>query len=102
MTLVVDAGALYAQADTRDRDHERVVEVRRAERGALVTSQVAAAEADCLIPTPLGVDVALAILEDLAEQQEPVRIDGTPSSLARATRPRLTAVTAPRDHEYGV
>ena len=67
MTLVVDAGALYAQADIRDRDHERVVEVLRAERGALVTSQVAAAEADYLILNRLGVDVELAFLEDLAE-----------------------------------
>ena len=66
MALIVDAGAMYAQADRNDPDHRAVVELLRAERGPLVTSQVAAAEADYLILTRLGVDVELAFLDDLA------------------------------------
>jgi predicted nucleic acid-binding protein len=66
MALIVDAGALYAQADRADSDHEAVVRIMRAERGPLVTSQVAAAEADYLVLTRLGIDVELALLADLA------------------------------------
>jgi uncharacterized protein len=43
-----------------------VIELLQAERGPLVTSQVAAAEADSLILTRLGVDVECAFLDDLA------------------------------------
>lgn len=67
MVLLVDAGGLYAQADRRDPAHEAVVEVLRGERGLLITSALAVAEADYLILTRLGVDVELAFLEDLAE-----------------------------------
>ncbi len=67
MALILDAGALYAQADRADPEHEAVVEVLRNERGALITSEVAVAEADYLILTRLGVDVELAFLDDLAE-----------------------------------
>lgn len=67
MTLVLDAGALYAQADRADPFHESVVGVLRAERGPLVTSEVAVAEADYLILTRLGVAVELAFLRDLAD-----------------------------------
>ena len=67
MALLLDAGALYAQADRADPHHAAVVEVLRAEREPLVTSAVAVAEADYLILTRLGVDVELAFLEDLAE-----------------------------------
>jgi predicted nucleic acid-binding protein len=66
MAAIVDAGALYSQADRDDPHHEAVARVLRAERGPLVTSQVAAAEADYLILTRLGVDVELAFLDDLA------------------------------------
>lgn len=66
MALIVDAGALYSQADRNDPSHEAVAGLLRAERGPLVTSQVAAAEADYLILTRLGVDVELAFLDDLA------------------------------------
>ncbi len=37
MALVVDAGALYAQADRADPDHEAITAAMRAERGPLVT-----------------------------------------------------------------
>jgi hypothetical protein len=67
VALLLDAGALYAQADRADPHHAAVVEVLRAEREPLVTSAVAVAEADYLILTRLGVDVELAFLEDLAE-----------------------------------
>src|SRR6266542_6958203 len=64
--LMVDAGALYAQADRADPNHAVVAALLRADPGPLVTSQVTAAEADYLILTRLGVDVELAFLEDLA------------------------------------
>lgn len=64
--LLLDAGALYAQADQNDPHHGAVVELLQAEPGALVTSQIATAEADYLILTRLGVEVELAFLEDLA------------------------------------
>jgi predicted nucleic acid-binding protein len=66
VALIVDAGALYAQADRNDPEHRAVVELLQAERGPLVTSQVAAAEADYLILKRLGVDVEFAFLDDLA------------------------------------
>lgn len=64
--LMVDAGALYAQADRADPNHGAVAALLRADPGPLVTSQVVAAEADYLILTRLGVEVELAFLEDLA------------------------------------
>jgi predicted nucleic acid-binding protein len=67
VTLLLDAGALYAQADSSDPHHTAVVEVLQAEQGPLVTSAVTVAEADYLILTRLGVDVELAFLDDLAE-----------------------------------
>lgn len=66
MTLIVDAGTLFAQADVDDPEHEAVVALFEGERGPLVTSQVAVAEADYLILFRLGVDVELAFLDDLA------------------------------------
>jgi predicted nucleic acid-binding protein len=66
MTLIVDAGTLFAQADADDPQHVEVTALLEAEKGPLVTSQVAAAEADYLILDRLGVDVELAFLDDLA------------------------------------
>jgi len=66
MTLIADAGTLFAQADADDPEHEAVVALLEAESGPLVTSQVAVAEADYLILTRLGVEVELAFLDDLA------------------------------------
>lgn len=66
MTLVVDAGVLYAQADRDDPHHATVSAFLRAEPGALVTSQIAVAEADYLILDRLGVETELAFLDDLA------------------------------------
>ncbi|MGH3145959.1 MAG: type II toxin-antitoxin system toxin ribonuclease C26 [Rubrobacter sp.] len=67
MALILDAGALYAQADRADPAYEAVAGILKGERGPLVTSEVAVAEADYLILTRLGVDVELAFLDDLAE-----------------------------------
>src|SRR6266568_5406146 len=67
MALLLDAGALYAQADSADPHHAQVAEILQAEREPLIASAIAAAEADYLILTRLGVDVELAFLEDLAE-----------------------------------
>lgn len=66
MTLVVDAGVLYAQADGDDPFHAAVVDVLTSERSPLVTSQIAVTEADHLVLTRLGVDAEIALLEDLA------------------------------------
>jgi len=51
VALIIDAGGLYAQADRADPAHEAVIEVLKEERGPLVTSGIAAAEADYLILT---------------------------------------------------
>ncbi len=65
MTLIVDAGAMFAQADRDDPAHQAVRAVMRGEVGRLVTSQVAVAEADYLILDRLGVDPWLEFLADL-------------------------------------
>ena len=66
MALIVDAGALYAQADADETRHAAVAAVLMEEREALVTSELAVAEADYLILERLGVDVELAFIDDLA------------------------------------
>jgi predicted nucleic acid-binding protein len=66
MTLILDAGVLFAQADADDTEHEDVIALFESEPGPLVTSQLAVAEADYLILTRLGIDVELAFLDDLA------------------------------------
>ncbi len=65
MALVVDAGALYAQADADEPRHAAVAEILKNEREALVTTELAVAEADYLILQRLGVDVELAFIDDL-------------------------------------
>jgi predicted nucleic acid-binding protein len=67
LALIIDAGGLYAQADRADPAHAAVVEILKEERGPLLTSEVAVAEADYLILNRLGIDVDLAFLDDLAE-----------------------------------
>lgn len=67
MALIVDAGALYAQADADEPRHASVATALRAETGAIITSEVAVAEADYLILDRLGIDAELAFLDDLAE-----------------------------------
>jgi len=67
VALIVDAGALYAQADASEPRHAAVARLLLAERELLVTSELAVAEADYLILTRLGIDVELAFLEDLVQ-----------------------------------
>ncbi len=67
MALIVDAGALYAQADADEPGHAAVRAILERERETLVTTELAVAEADYLILDRLGPDVELAFLEDLAE-----------------------------------
>lgn len=64
--LIVDAGALYAQADVDEPQHDAVVRLLTSERGPLITTELAVAEADYLILRRLGIDVELAFLADLA------------------------------------
>jgi predicted nucleic acid-binding protein len=66
LTLIVDAGVLFAQADADEPRHSAVGQLLREERGPLITSEFATAEADYLILERLGIDVELAFLEDLA------------------------------------
>jgi uncharacterized protein len=66
VSLLLDAGALYAQADRADPQHTALAEILQAEREPLITSAITVAEADYLILTRLGVDVELAFLDDLA------------------------------------
>lgn len=67
MALIVDAGALLAQADVDDPNHDAVRDVLVREREELVTTELAIAEADYLILTRLGVDAEAAFLDDLVE-----------------------------------
>jgi uncharacterized protein len=67
MALIVDAGALFAQADADEPRHAAVAAILQAEAEALVTSELAIAEADYLILERLGVDAELAFIDDLVE-----------------------------------
>ena len=67
MALIVDAGALYAQADAGDPGHAAVRAVLEAEQEPLVTTELALAEADYLILDRLGPEAEAAFLEDLVE-----------------------------------
>jgi predicted nucleic acid-binding protein len=66
VALLIDAGALYAQADADEPRHLDVAKALFAERETLVTTELAVAEADYLILDRLGVDVELEFIEDLA------------------------------------
>src|SRR6266540_2395540 len=95
MALLLDAGALYAQADSADPHHAQVAEILQAERGPLIASAIGIAEADYLILTRLGVDVELAFLEDLAEGTFQVECLSRPelaAALAVARRHRDLAI----------
>lgn len=65
MPLIVDAGALYAQADADEPRHGAVTAILRSETGEIVTSQLAVAEADYLILDRLGIEAELAFMDDL-------------------------------------
>jgi predicted nucleic acid-binding protein len=65
VALIVDAGALYAQADADEPRHAEVAQILRGERELLVTTELAIAEADYMILDRLGPDVELAFVDDL-------------------------------------
>lgn len=67
MALIVDAGALFAQADADQAGHDAIRTALLLEREALVTSELAIAEADYLILDRLGPDAEAAFVEDLVE-----------------------------------
>lgn len=66
MVLLVDANALYIQANRHDPRHRVVAEILRSETELLVTSELILAEADYLILDKLGVAAELAFLADVA------------------------------------
>ena len=66
MALIVDAGVMYALADADEPRHRAVAQLLHDERGPLITTELAVAEADYLILDRLGVEVELAFLDDLA------------------------------------
>jgi len=65
MALLVDTGAILAQADKSEPNHLAVVSALQSEREDLITSQFVAAEADYFILERLGIDVELEFLRDL-------------------------------------
>lgn len=67
MALLIDAGALVSQADAAEPRHRAVERVLKAEREAVVTTELVLAEADYLILDRLGVAVELAFIDDLVE-----------------------------------
>ena len=95
MTLIIDAGPLYRQAD-RDPDHATVTEVLRSEPEALVSSAFAVAEADSLILSRLGVATELSFSEDLASGTY-----GVESLTRRELRTAHEVALAYRDLQFG-
>lgn len=66
MTLIIDAAPLVALGDSRDRLHEAVGDVLRAERGDLIVPAPVSAEADYLIRRRGTAAAARAFLRDVA------------------------------------
>jgi predicted nucleic acid-binding protein len=65
VALIVDANALYAHANADEPAHQAIVRALDAEREALVTTELAVAEADYLILDRLGPEAETAFIEDL-------------------------------------
>jgi predicted nucleic acid-binding protein len=68
VTLLLDAGALMVQVDPTAPLHARVVDILRGERGPLILSAFAAAEADYMITSRYGIDVEMSFVRDLATE----------------------------------
>lgn len=66
MTLVVDAGPLYAYVDADDRHHESSLSLFESHPGPLVVPVLVVAEVAYLIATRLGVDPEVRFLGDFA------------------------------------
>jgi hypothetical protein len=56
---------LLSQADAEEPHHSEVVELLKAERETIVTTELVLAEADYLILGRLGADVELAFIDDV-------------------------------------
>ena len=97
MTLIIDAGPLYSQADRRDPDHATVIDVLRSEPEPLVSSAFAVAEADFLILSRLGVATELSFLEDLASGTY-----GVESLTRKELRTAMEVAITYRDLELGL
>jgi len=67
LTILVDAGPLYAQADRRDPHFKAVSGFLRATTDTLVTTELVVAEADYLILDRLGPGAEALFVRDLAE-----------------------------------
>ncbi len=65
MALIVDASALYANADRGEPSHRAVAAALDAERELLVTTELVVAEASYLILDRLGAAAELAFIDDL-------------------------------------
>lgn len=66
MTLVVDAGPLYAYVDADDRNHGACLELLETHPGPLVVPQLVVTEAAYLVGTRLGSEAEVRLLGDLA------------------------------------
>ncbi|WP_245646055.1 type II toxin-antitoxin system VapC family toxin [Nocardiopsis trehalosi] len=67
MTLVVDAGPLYALVDADDDHHEAVARLFSRHRGPLVVPTLVIAEVAYLVGERIGTRAELALLDDLAD-----------------------------------
>jgi len=66
LTLIVDAGPLYAYVDRDDRHHSASLELLETHPGPLVVPQLVIAEVTYLVGSRLGVEPEVRFLGDLA------------------------------------
>ncbi|MEX2458092.1 MAG: PIN domain-containing protein [Actinomycetota bacterium] len=66
MTLIVDAGPLYAYVDEDDRDHEASLALLTSHPGPLFVPQLVVAEVAYLLETRIGAEAEVRFLGDLA------------------------------------
>ena len=66
LIAIVDAGPLYAAADSDDEDHDRCVEVLRRQDLQLMIPTMVVAEATYFVGTRLGVSAEAAFLRGMA------------------------------------
>ncbi|MEO6571773.1 MAG: PIN domain-containing protein [Ilumatobacteraceae bacterium] len=66
MTLIVDAGPLYAYIDRDDRHHEASLDLLETHPGPLIVPTLVITEVAYLVGTRLGVDPEVRFLGDLA------------------------------------
>jgi uncharacterized protein len=69
VTLIIDAAPLVALADEREPRREQILEVTRAESGALYVPAPVTAEVDYLLGRRFGPPARLAFIADLAARR---------------------------------